>query len=382
MSCSRTSAWSPEGAGRRFTAVAGGSHKEHINVWWVIGPSIAGVALVLSAFVTEYLFSWKGAAIETLVGVGTSLLLAAVLFFLQRRFVSVVEEVAARAAETAADARVEESVQRVDARIDELGQRLNQVLEARSQRQDSAVQALDVPTYKSIANALAEANRLGAIVDGNIRVQGSRERGELALDFSWKRQMADGRFSEPERTELKVEAYIYADEHARGGRPLIRTIWRPQDSADQVGLELRGQLERRGRWKSDGTLDWPMSLKNLQASLDAAIRSRRRDGSGPVFHGALIERVGDEWALTDAGLECPGRGFLLRHSEFPERTYARSQQDAPPPFDPPRPEWVDPTTWQDLLAEGKRYFPRREGPYLGIPTWIPAEEGPTEAQGS
>ncbi len=234
----------------------------------------------MAAFVTEYLFSWKGAAIETLVGVGTSLLLAAVLFFLQRRFVSVVEEVATRAAEMAVEARVEERVRQVDARIDELGQRLNQALEARNQRQDAAVQALDVPTYQSVANALAEANRLGAIVDGNVRVQGSRERGELALDFSWTRQMADGRFSEPDRTELKVEAYIYADEHARGGRPLIRTIWRQKDSADQVGLDLRGQLERRGRWQSDGTLDWPMSLKNLQASLDAAIRSRRRGGSG------------------------------------------------------------------------------------------------------
>lgn len=47
---------------------------------------------------------------------------------------------------------------------------------------------------------------------------------------------------------------------------------------------------------------------------------------------AAADRVGDEWALTDAGLECPGRGFLLRHSEFPDRSYARSQQDAPPPI--------------------------------------------------
>ncbi len=358
--------------------MASGSRKEHINVWWVIGSSIAGVALVVAAFVTEYLFSWKGAAIETLVGVGTSLLLAAVLFFLQRRFVSAVEEVATRAAETAADARVEQRVQQVDARIDELGQRIDQALEARTQRQDAAVQALNMPTYTSVATALAEANRLGAIADGSIRVQGSRERGELALDVSWTRQMADGRFSQPERIELMVKAYIYADERARGGRPVIQRVWGPKDSAGQVGLDLRGKLEQRGRWQSDGTLDWPMALKTLQASLDAAIRSRRRDGSGPLFHGALIELMGDGWALTEAGLECPGRGFLLRHSDFPDRTYARSQQDPASSFNPARPEWVDATTWQALLAEGRRFFPRSEGPYLHAPTWIPAQEGPDD----
>ena len=238
------------------------------------------------------------------------------------------------------------------------------------------MQALDVPTYGSVATALAEANKLGAIADGSIRVQGSRERGELALDFSWTRQTADGRFSQPERTELKVSAYIYADERSRGGRPMIATIWGPNDSADRVGLRVRGQLEQRGRWKSDGTLDWPMALEKLQGSLDIAIRSRRRDASGPAFHGALIERVGNEWALTDAGIECPAHGFILAHSEFPDLMYPRSQQDPPPPVNPPRPEWVDPTLWQELLAEGRRFFPRREGPYLGVPTWFPAQEGP------
>jgi hypothetical protein len=353
------------------------SHKEHINVWWVIGSFIAGVALIAAAFVTEYLFAWNGAAIETLVGVGTSLLLAAVLFFLQRRFVSVVEEVAIRAAETAADARVEQRVRQVDARIDELRDRINAELTARNLRQDSAVQALDVPTYMNVATALAEANRLGAIADGTIRVQGSRERGELALDFSWTRQMADGRFSLPDRTELMVKAYIYADERARSGRPVIQKDWGPGDSAKDVGLELREQLERRGRWHGEGTLDWPMALKNLQASLDLAIRSRRRDGSGPSLQGALIERVGDEWAVTDAGLECPSRGYLLMQSEFPNLIYPRSQQDPPPPFKPVRPEWADPSLWQELLAEGRRFFPRREGPFLHAPTWMPLTEGPT-----
>ena len=357
-------------------------HREKINLRWVIGSWATGVALVVAAFVTEYLFSWKGAAIETLVGVGTSLLLAGVLFFLQRRFVSVVEEVATRVAETAVDARVGEQVQRMDARIDELGQRLNQAVEARSQRQDSAVQALDVPSYQSVANALAEANKLGAIADGLIRVQGSREWGELALDFSWTRQTADGRFSQPERTELKVRANVYADETARGGIPVIETIWTSTDSADDVGLDLRGQLERGGRWQSTSTLDWPMALKNLQKSLDMAIRSRRRDGSGLALGGALIELVGDEWALTDAGLECATRGFVLAQSEFPDLMYPRSQQDPPPPFHPQRPEWVDPKLWQDLLAEGRRFFPRHTGPYLAAPTWLPADEGPHAPQGS
>jgi hypothetical protein len=54
--------------------------------------------------------------------------------------------------------------------------------------------------------------------------------------------LEDGRFSEPEQTELMVKAYVLADEHARGGRPVIQKRWGPKDSADSVGFDLREQL--------------------------------------------------------------------------------------------------------------------------------------------
>lgn len=359
-----------------------GPRKERINFWWVFGSWATGAVLVAAAFLTEHFYSWKGVALETLVSVGTALLLAGVLFFLQRRFVAEVEEVVTRAAESAAEAKVDERVQQVDARIDELGERINQALAARNQRQDAAVRALDVPSYLTVATALAEANKLGALANDRIRVQGSREAGELALDFSWGVEMEDGRFAQPQRTELKVSAYLYADERAVGGRPVIETIWGPEDSAEQVGLRLRAQLERRGRWRGEATLDWPMALRNLQKSLDVAIRSRRRDGSGWMVKGALFELVDEEWAITDAGLECPARAFILRESEFPDRVSARSQQESPAPWRPTAPDWVESGQWEELLAQGRRYFPIRRGPLASAPTWMALHNGPPATQSS
>jgi hypothetical protein len=331
---------------------------------------------VAAAFVTEHYYSWKGAAVETLVSVGTAFLLAGVLFFLQRRFVAQVEEAVTKTAESAAEARVEDRVRQVDARIDELGERINEALAARRQRQDAAVQALDAPSYRTVATALAEANKLGALATGHIRVQGSRDRGELALDFSWGIDRGDGRFAQPQRTKLEVSAHIYADERGQGARPVIETTWEPNDSAEQVGLRLRELLELRGRWRGGGTLDWSMALRNLQKSLDVAIRSRRRDGNSWMVEGALFELVDDEWAITDAGLECPLRGFNLRESEFPDLVRARSQQGPPAPWRPVPPEWVDSQLWEQLLARARGYFPIRRGPMLSTPNWIALREGP------
>ena len=354
--------------------------RERVNLRWVVGSWVVGALSITAAFVMEHFYSWQGVSLETMVNIGTALLLAGVLFFLQRRFVTGVEEVVSRAAVSAADARIDERVGQVGARLDELEERMNEVLTARRQRQDDAIGALDVPTFESVATALAEANALGALAYDHVTVQASAEITELGLEFSWGVDLGDGRFDQPRRAVLMVRGHVYADERAGGSRPAIETIWEAGDPAEEVGLRIREQLENRGRWHGNGTLNWPMALRNLKRSLDLAVRSRRRDGTGLVLEGALFELVGEEWAITDAGIECPTEGFILRESEFPEHVRALQRRIRGPgeadQWAPTRPDWVDADLWEELVRRGRAQFPIRRGPVAFTPTWIPLREGP------
>lgn len=351
-------------------------NSERVRYRWVVGSGAVGVLLVAAALFTQYALGWSGAPIEALISIGTAFMLAGALYFLQRRFVIEVRQVATRTAEAVVDARVTERVQEVNARLDQLDQRMNELLTHRSQRQDAAVQGLDVPTFESMSTALAEANKLWAIVDGQVRVQASRDRDELALDFSWIRYVADDRFQQPQRDVLKVEAFVYADENLQGGRPVIETTWKPVDSAEEVGLRLREQLEHAGRWKGTGTLDWPMALRNLKSSLDLAIRSRRRDGTGWLT-GALYEMVGEGWAITDAGVERAGYGIVLPESEFPDfYGEGRAHMERMKNWPPKAPDFTEQDLWVELTRRSRNRFPISRGPFLAPPTRIPLTEPP------
>jgi len=367
-----------------------GWRTERVNIPWVIGSWSIGALLIAGAFATEHFYRWRGVSIDTMVSVGSAFLLAGVLFFLQRRFLVEVEEAVERAATSAADARVDERVQEVDARLDELGERMNEVLAERKTRQDRAIQAMDVPTFESVAGALAEANKLGAFAYDHVTVQASRDLNELGLEFSWGIDLGDGRFGQPQRAVLMVSAHVYADERGSGARWVIETPWEAGDTADQVGLRLREQLENRGRWRGNDTLDWPRALRNLKRSLDIAISSRRRDGGEFTIQGALFELVGDEWAITDAGLECPPRGFILPESAFPDRNMAalrriRNKGEVEE-WSPSPPEWVDVALWDELVLRARQHFPIPNGPILGSPGWIalkdPPEAGSARITGS
>jgi hypothetical protein len=178
--------------------------RERVNLRWVGGSWVVGALSITAAFVMEHFYSWQGVSLETMVNIGTALLLAGVLFFLQRRFVTGVEEVVRRAAASAADARIDERVGQVGARLDELEERMNEVLTARRQRQDDAIGALDVPTFESVATALAEANALGALAYDHVTVQASAEISELGLEFSWGVDLGNGRLEHGYRRDELV----------------------------------------------------------------------------------------------------------------------------------------------------------------------------------
>ncbi len=354
--------------------------RERLNPSPLVGSLAAGAAVIGAAFATEKWLNWQGVSTETMVSIGSILLLAGVLFLLERRFIRRVGVAVRQETARAVDERIEAATEGTRSRLQHLQEQVDELVAKQHERQDASVKALELPSFRTVAGALAIANELGAISHGHVIVQGSSAFDELGLDFSWGRHMGTGRFSIPPGDRLRVKAEVYADERAVGARPLIEVEWTPNKSAEDVGMELREQLTSRGRWNGTGTLRWQRALTNLQSALDIAIRSRRRDAASGLLQGAMRQFVSD-WAITDAGIEHPARGVVLAQEEFPthldlmRRRGERRGEDA---WNPQPPEGVDEKLWRFLVHRARRWLPREYRPPAAMPAWVPQTKGPRE----
>jgi hypothetical protein len=359
------------------------SHPEP-NWRWIIVCGGIGAALIGLAFFMEANHAWQGVSESAFVNAGTALLLAAILFLIEPRFVRRVGRAATQAASAAVDSRVDERTRELTARLDEIDQVMADEIRSVHAVQDEAVRAMDVPTFESVAGALAAANKIGALRHGHVTVPASETLEEMGLTFSWGLDQGDGRFTGT-GLALSIKAEIYADFGISGGRPVIEVTWESgatsdeDESAASVGLRLVEMLRNRGRWNGDGTLKWQATLEHLQYAVQWAIDSRRRSGDGPLLTGALSELVTREWAVTDAGLECPAHDYILSGDEFPEHGGFRSSA---PDFQPPRPVWIEEDLWQLLLGRARRKLPIRRGPVSMQSTWFPWQKSPREMRES
>lgn len=262
-----------------------------VNWRWVIGSGVVGAGLIAVAFWLESDYGWQGVSEETLVSIGTAILLAGVVFLLGRQFLRSVGMYAKQVARQEADARIEEADRAVDLRLDALSERMNEMTRVRDAAHDAAVEGLALPSFETMTAALAAANKLGAPRIGHVAVQGSADPDELGVIFSWGINMGDGRFAEPAHYALSVRPVVYADFLVRGATPWLELEWNngatadEDETADQLGLRLIERLQESGRWQGPTTLDWQQTLINLKKALDLAIRSRRREAGALWLKG-------------------------------------------------------------------------------------------------
>jgi hypothetical protein len=348
---------------------------------WVTGCFAGGGALVGLAFLVEARWHWQGVSTSVLVQLGASLGLAGVLFLLERRFTRRVERASERAAKHAAEqveTRMQERTDRLAARLDELQSDVMKRVRRRAEEQDATIAALrDDVSYETVTTALTEANRLNAIHDGQVTVQASYNPDGLILTFSWV-----------EDTDINSERSSgpHLDVDGAG----VNVEWRPGEPGGEVGHRLVEELQRAGRWDGETTLDWGVTLRNLQASLDLAISSIRRDRYAWHLHGPLIELVSPTWVLTTAGVEHLGRGLMVPEADFPEQIprviansspTARQRAEEARTWCPEAPNAVDPAEWERVISHGRSVFPRRRTivTALGPSTWVPWGSSPDHA---
>ncbi len=349
--------------------------------WGVVGSCwLAGATLLALALYVEDRWGWTGVVPAILVNAATAIGLAGVLFLLERQFVGAVGRVSQEAANRAAGAverRLGERAAALETRLDELQEATKQRVQAAEAEQDQVLANLENVSFGTVTRALATANILKALLGGIARVHASDDPRGLKLECAWGREaLEDGweerRWGPPTLSITVVPGHEMDEELARS---VVEVEWRPDQSPADVGKELVEAVRRVGLWQGPQTLQWAVAVRNLRRTIEVAVASRRRDGGAWWLKGAVYELVGDEWAITEGGLESPPHDFLLPQSEFPDVDAAMRRprvQLAELAFRPPRPcEWVSQRDWDYLVGEGAKLFPRRSLHFLGSPSWIP-----------
>ncbi len=339
---------------------------KRVSWGWVAGCLILGAVGVSAAFFTEAHWGWVGTAPASFLQFGSAVFIAVVLFFVQRRFVREV-----RRETRALDERFEARTSELESRLDRLTDATAEAVAQRHLSQDATLARLSQEvSFETVTSALEEAKRLNAIDPFLFRVKATPALDGLRVEFSWVELEPSDR---PAERVFRLELWS-PDPETRAALSQQWLTWKPEQPAPAVGDAVVLALERAGLFRDSQTFDWGLTISELQRSLEVAIAARRADPGALRLQGRLIERVNDDWMLTDAGIECPSHSFLLSEDSFPSRPSfpARRQtlSDATAPdFQPSAPSWVSADTWAQLLRLGQLIYPIEPRSVIHDPGW-------------
>jgi hypothetical protein len=343
-----------------------------INWGWVLLWTCIGILLLVAASAFEAAWKWAGVTIETLVHVGATLLLAPLLPFLEKGLTRRVTQ-ANRQMIREETAGLQQQVESLATRLDQLQGNVDVQDAEKVQDQDRIIEVLkDEVSFLAVARAMTVANKIGALPDGEITVHASSE-PMIDVAFSWQFHMGDGRFGVSSGFFLGVSAKVESD--PGGGTPVIETIWRSTERAEEVITRINELLQQRDRWKGQGTIDWPQVFRDLHQGIVIAVAYKRRDTTVAwQLHGGLYEIRDGDWAITEAGIESrASSAVVLAETGFPEST-ERPRFLSPTnlgEWAPSAPDGTDSLAWQQLLWRGLMHLPIDHGPVRGQPTRYP-----------
>jgi hypothetical protein len=361
-------------------SAAGENGIDAARVSWrsVLAWTGLGVVLLCVAAGLQGLWGWTGVSIDILVHVGGTLLLAPLLPFLERSVTRRVVQANKRMVQQET-AGLREQVGSLATRIDQLQAIVEHQDAEDVQEQDRIIEALsNEVSSMNVARAMTVANIVGALPDGELTVSASAE-PRIDLTFSWQYHIGDGRFSEPSGNFLGVRAQVDADPRG-GGTPVIQTIWKTTEKTETMIGRISDQLRDRDRWNGPSTIDWSRVFRDLHHAIVLAVAYKRRDTDVPWrLHGGLYELHGEDWAITEAGIEYrPAGQVVLAEEDFPEVGERRAMTASDlGNWAPLAPEGADLAEWRHALWRGLWHFPVHRGPVRGQPSRYPCKTMPT-----
>jgi hypothetical protein len=223
------------------------------------------------------------------------------------------------------------------------------------------------PTYATVATALGEAYLSEALWDGKLTVQGSADLNGIAFTFGWGTHESTEETAAGPRLEIKARL-PYKPKKGYGHRPsqpYIAETWSQDDTFLDVATRMNSKLKEEGQRTDKNSVNWTITMRNLQEGLRLAITSQRDDSRGWRIRGQLGQLVANDWAITTMGIESRDTNdIVLSESEFPKRSPLDDSpwiwwfgRDRPPSWEPIQPASAEIDVWETLIRLGRELFP-------------------------
>ncbi|MFC7482919.1 hypothetical protein ACFQX7_27065 [Luedemannella flava] len=328
-----------------------------IRWWLVLSCTAAGGVAIWVTFKIAGPDSREDIAVAFMVEAAAALFLLAFFFFLERSFTTRVTSTVVREVRDRVVAPLEARVDNIATEIANLQREVDVGLQEQTARHHDLVMALDPPTAGSVGAALSEATRLNAIA-GQVTVQANEDPHGIWVTFSYGAHFRGRDRLEDDQLLIQVWPLLTR----RGpGLLLIEDFWGSGEQLSQVALRLSDRLRKNGARGASNTPDWTVAMRNLQRSLDVALPVEH---GGWHLSGALHELVGEDWAITTAGIEYRDLGVVVAVEAIPRRPFPfgrRAETDEsthPTEWDPGMPDGADPDEWALVLSRGRAALER------------------------
>jgi hypothetical protein len=324
-------------------------HKIH---WPIFGPvCISGLFLVGAALGMSIICDWAGIWIDFFLTFGATVLLGAVLYVIQGSFLSTVQEEADRVIENVETqaAALDQRIQTQERRIDTLADEVDRNRAVRHAEEDEGLAAItDEMTHEAVYNALLQAVRKKAISTA-FQVPASPDLSQLHISMQPLIRAERGGGGDP---VISLTPWMV-------GQPILAgLLWQPGQDVAALIERLERQLESAHLTPAT-VFDPTVLFTNLRASLTLANHSLRGDLRRRL-QSPLVERINEEWALTEDVLESLNSDAFLSIKEFPSHVayMASYSSGKSPEFDPPSPPGVEAKTWSLLVEIARATYMR------------------------
>lgn len=331
-----------------------------LNWVWVLLCALLGGAAVFWACSLVWGDSnalpgfWSG----VLVNVGTTILLAGVLFWLERRFVKETGQVARAAASSAATQAAsqvavasDEVNKQLSARISDLEERLKAQRGEQTKSDEEAVDILSADaSYGSVCRALKAAFDIEAISQYGVTVPAGSEIASPRVNFryqpAWRNEDGDGR---GEGIEV---SYVVENLSPNSiGTPFIGVSWAGEDPAG-IFNELLERMVRGGFGSDTHRVQIEQAFRNLALALGQAVAARRCEPSAWQSSESLLEIVTKDWVITRSGVEVQGHGVVAKATKF--RNGSGLRPEAVGTWTKPeKPDWAQQQEWDVAMERGR-----------------------------
>lgn len=313
---------------------------------------------------------------STLTNVGTSIVLVAIVFFLERTLLQHVSDTAAETTARVVDERTADLTnanQALATKLADLRAEFEGAAAADVAARTAPLRTVTADvSFDSIAEALETANTYGALEYGSATVPLKTPSDDPQLvTFDWRYRPVRDFAGYPSDTHVSPQMVVSYNAtrsaDAGSGIPIVEVVWHPNQGPTELLMALRAEMVKRNFGQEAKLVD-PDLFENLAKALADAVAGRMAEDSAWIV-GALDEWLADGWAITDAGLVSRDFG-KIDQSEFPKAEMRGGSvfNQTLPEFERPVPDGVSKEFWRYAIGRAAHKFGNHPLGFLGAYT--------------